>query len=64
MNDQNKINFLQGSVVLLAFIAILFGIMCFVSARWWMIPVPAAALGHGVYCFVRDYYPKNKEEKK
>ena len=59
MTEQNKQNLIKGAVVLVAFIAVLFGIMCFATSKWWMIPAPAVGLGYGVYTFVKKYYRKD-----
>lgn len=59
MNDYTKNALLRGLVVALAGLAIFFGIICFAASPWWAIPFPFAALGYGVYTFVKKYYKKD-----
>lgn len=56
MNDYHKNSIIRGAVVALAGLAIFFGIICFTASPWLAIPIPAASIGYGVYCFVRKYY--------
>lgn len=59
MKEYTKDAIIRGAVVLLAALAVFFGIICFSNAPWWAIPVAATAIGYGVYCFVKKYYKKD-----
>lgn len=63
MNDYHKNSILRGAVLFIAALAVFFGIICFINSPWWAIPLPLAAIGYGVYNFVKRYFPKDDDKK-
>lgn len=59
MKEYTKDAIIRGAVVALAGLAIFFGIIAFSTAKWWVIPIPALALGYGAFSFVKKYYKED-----
>lgn len=67
MTDYNKETLAQTIVYvvvgLVAFFTIIASVLLINAGGWYAIPIPLAAICYGVYCFIKEYYPK-KEDKK
>ena len=66
MTEYNKRTLAQTIVYIVVGFVAFFSIIAFVllvkAKAWWAIIVPLVAIAYGMYCFVKNYYPK-KEKK-
>ena len=66
MTEYNKETLAQTIVYIVVGLVAFFSIIAFVflvnAGAWWSVPIPLAAIGYGVYCFIKNYYPQ-KENK-
>ena len=62
MTDYNKETLAQTIVYLVVGLVVFFSLVAFVqlvrTGNWWATPVPAIAIGYGIYAFIKKYYPK------
>lgn len=66
MTEYNKETLAQTIVYIVvgfvAFFTIIASVLLIKAGSWWALPLPLAAIAYGVYCFIKEYYPK-KENK-
>ena len=60
MKEYNKENLIFLAVVGLAGLTTFFTIVActYVGKGWWAMPLPLAAIGYGIYSFIKKYLPK------
>lgn len=61
MTDYNKKSIVQGAVILIAALVAFFTLILFDKAGWpwWAVPFTASGAGYGIYCFIKNFYPKD-----
>lgn len=62
MQDYNKKNLVFLAVVFAALLAVFFTVVLLTYAKGglWSAPLPVAAVGYGIWAFVKKYLPKSE----
>ena len=62
MQDYNKKNLVFLAVVFAALLAVFFTVVLLTYAKdgLWSAPLPVAAVGYGIWAFVKKYLPKSE----
>lgn len=60
MKEYNKKNFVFLAVIALAALTVFFTVIILTYAKGglWSAPLPVAAVGYGIYSFIKKYLPK------